>query len=98
MSHAVARLRAERLARSLKPFVSRGSRSERCPDCRVIPAYCLCAWRPRVEARAAMSLTVVRSYPCSENSSSAAVRMTARVRSDLGVRLRVLLGDLGIRA
>lgn len=56
MNHAVARLRAERLARSLKPFVSRGSRSERCPDCRVIPAYCLCAWRPKVEVQAAVCL------------------------------------------
>src|SRR2546430_9770674 len=34
MSHAVARLRAERLARSNKPFIARGSRAERCPDCR----------------------------------------------------------------
>ncbi|TXH94271.1 MAG: DTW domain-containing protein [Pseudomonas sp.] len=56
MSHAVARLRAERLARSLKPFVSRGSRSERCPGCRVIPEYCLCGWQPRVEVQAAVCL------------------------------------------
>ncbi len=56
MSHAVARLRAERLARSLKPFVARGSRSERCPDCRVIPSYCLCAWRPKVEVQAGVCL------------------------------------------
>ena len=55
-SHAVSRLRSERLARSLKPFVSRGSRSERCPGCRVIPSYCLCAWRPRVEVQAGVCL------------------------------------------
>ena len=55
-SHAVSRLRSERLARSLKPFVSRGSRSERCPGCRVIPGYCLCAWRPRVEVQAGVCL------------------------------------------
>ena len=55
-SHAVSRLRSERLARSLKPFVSRGSRSERCPVCRVIPSYCLCAWRPRVEVQAGVCL------------------------------------------
>lgn len=56
--HAVARLRAERLARSVKPFVARGSRAERCPACRVQPAYCLCAWRPRVEAQSGMCLVM----------------------------------------
>lgn len=54
--HAVARLRAERLARCTKPFAARGSRAERCPRCRVIAGYCLCAWRPRVETRAGMCL------------------------------------------
>ena len=56
--HAVARLRAERLARSLKPFVARGSRAERCPHCRVQPTHCLCAWRPQVESNAAMCLVM----------------------------------------
>ncbi|MBC9251865.1 DTW domain-containing protein [Pseudomonas alcaligenes] len=56
MSHAVARLRAERLARSLKPFVARGSRAPRCPQCRVLGDYCLCAWKPQVEAQAGMCL------------------------------------------
>ncbi|MEK1906605.1 MAG: tRNA-uridine aminocarboxypropyltransferase [Pseudomonas sp.] len=56
MSHAVARLRAERLARSLKPFVARGSRAPRCPQCRVLGNYCLCAWKPQVEARAGVCL------------------------------------------
>jgi len=56
MSHAVSRLRASRLARAKKPFVARGSRAERCPGCRVIPDYCLCAWRPRVAAQSAMCL------------------------------------------
>ena len=56
MSHAVSRLRAQRLARSTKPFFARGSRAERCPDCRVIPSYCLCAWRPSVPTHSAMCL------------------------------------------
>ncbi|PZP23651.1 tRNA-uridine aminocarboxypropyltransferase [Pseudomonas kuykendallii] len=56
MMHAVARLRAERLARSLKPFVARGSRAPRCPDCRIQFSHCVCAWRPRVETRSAMCL------------------------------------------
>ena len=48
VQHAVARLRAERLARALKPFVARGSKSERCPHCRVPATHCLCAHRVRV--------------------------------------------------
>lgn len=58
MSHAVSRLRQERLARSLKPFVARGSRMPRCEGCRLLPSYCMCAWRPRVEARAGMCLVM----------------------------------------
>lgn len=58
MSHAVSRLRAQRLARALKPFVARGSRAERCPGCRVIPSHCLCAWRPQVSAKSAMCLVM----------------------------------------
>ena len=56
MSHAVFRLRNERLARSTQPFTARGSRAPRCPRCRVIPHYCLCGWRPSVDTRSAMCL------------------------------------------
>jgi DTW domain-containing protein YfiP len=63
MTHAVSRLRDERLARSTKPFVARGSRAPRCPDCRVIFSYCLCAWRPSVEANSAMCLLMYDTEP-----------------------------------
>lgn len=63
MSHAVSRLRAERLARSIKPFVARGSRAPRCPACRVIFDYCLCAWRPQVEAGSTMCLLMHDTEP-----------------------------------
>lgn len=56
MTHAVSRLRAQRLARCTKPFVARGSRAPRCPGCRVIASYCLCPWRPRVAAQSAVCL------------------------------------------
>src|SRR5690554_7365148 len=46
MPHAVSRLRDQRLARSSKPFVARGSRAARCPRCRVKPSHCLCPWQP----------------------------------------------------
>lgn len=55
-AHAVARLRAERLARASKPFLARGSRGERCPGCRVPSSHCLCAWRPEVPARSGVCL------------------------------------------
>ena len=63
MSHAVARLRAERVARSRKPFVARGSGSVRCPECRVPAAFCLCALRPSVPTRAGMCLLMHDAEP-----------------------------------
>ncbi|MFP6848867.1 MAG: tRNA-uridine aminocarboxypropyltransferase [Pseudomonas sp.] len=56
MSHAVSRLRAERLQSSTKPFIARGSKAVRCERCRVVPEYCLCAWRPKVATQAGMLL------------------------------------------
>lgn len=56
MPHAVARLREARLARSLKPFIARGSRAPRCVRCRVRDSHCLCAWLPQVEAHSAVCL------------------------------------------
>ncbi|OCX95918.1 MAG: DTW domain-containing protein [Pseudomonas sp. CO183] len=50
MPHAVARLRDERLAKSLKPFVARGSRAPRCARCRVPFSHCLCAWLPKIHS------------------------------------------------
>ena len=58
MSHAVARLRAARIARSVKPFLARGSRSVRCDECRLAVTHCLCAWRPRIESTSAVCLLI----------------------------------------
>ncbi|WP_343572399.1 tRNA-uridine aminocarboxypropyltransferase [Pseudomonas sp.] len=63
MSHAVARLRDERLARCVKPFVARGSRSPRCAGCRLRPNYCMCGLRPQVESNAAMCLVMFDTEP-----------------------------------
>ncbi|WP_024677096.1 tRNA-uridine aminocarboxypropyltransferase [Pseudomonas syringae] len=63
MSHAVSRLRDERMARSTKPFIARGSRAPRCPQCRVIDSYCLCAWRPTVAAESGMCLLMYDTEP-----------------------------------
>lgn len=54
--HAVARLRATRLAASSKPFVARGANTPRCPRCRLAHSHCICEWRPQVPTRAGMCL------------------------------------------
>lgn len=56
MQHAVARLCAERLARSSKPFLARGSRDPRCPQCRVAQRHCACAWRRQVPSQSGFCL------------------------------------------
>lgn len=63
MSHAVARLRAERLARSVRPFNARGSRIPRCPRCRVAFSYCLCDWRPQVSSNCGVCLLMYDTEP-----------------------------------
>ena len=55
--HAVARLRAARLARSAKPFLARGGfKRERCSGCRLLPSHCLCGLRPSVATRSGVCL------------------------------------------
>jgi DTW domain-containing protein len=62
--HAVARLRAVRLARSAKPFLARGGpHGERCAGCRLVPSHCLCALRPVVPTRAGVCLLMADIEP-----------------------------------
>lgn len=62
--HAVARLRAVRLARSAKPFLARGGiKGDRCPGCRLVPSHCLCALQPAVPTRAGMCLLMADIEP-----------------------------------
>ncbi|WP_342721106.1 tRNA-uridine aminocarboxypropyltransferase [Acidovorax sp. FHTAMBA] len=62
--HAVSRLRAERLARSAKPFLARGGpKGERCAGCRLVPSHCLCALRPTLTTRAGMCLLMADIEP-----------------------------------
>ncbi|AKN26370.1 hypothetical protein AB691_1465 [Stutzerimonas stutzeri] len=49
-------MRDERLAKSLKPFVARGSRAPRCLRCRVPFSHCLCPWLPRVDSECGVCL------------------------------------------
>lgn len=62
--HAVSRLRAERLARSVKPFMARGGiKGERCPGCRLVPSHCICALRPNLPTRSGMCLLMADTEP-----------------------------------
>ncbi|MCF8148873.1 MAG: DTW domain-containing protein [Sulfuritalea sp.] len=62
--HAVARLRAERLERSSKPFLARGGvKGQRCVDCRLVLSHCLCALRPLIATRAGMCLLMADIEP-----------------------------------
>jgi DTW domain-containing protein YfiP len=62
--HAVARLRAARLARSAKPFLARGGiKGERCPGCRLVPSHCLCGLRSVVPTHAGVCLLMADIEP-----------------------------------
>jgi len=100
VSHAVSRLREERLARSLKPFQARGSRTPRCPACRVPLSHCLCAWRPRVEAESGVCLLMHDIEPLKPSNTgwliADVVADTAAFgwsRTGVDARLPALLGD-----
>ncbi|AOS78576.1 MULTISPECIES: tRNA-uridine aminocarboxypropyltransferase [Hydrogenophaga] len=56
MSHAVFRLRAARMAASVKPFVARGGAAIRCERCRLLRAYCVCDLQPHADTRAGVCL------------------------------------------
>ena len=62
--HAVSVLRAERLARSAKPFMARGGfKRERCAGCRLLPSHCMCALRPSLATRAGVCLLMADIEP-----------------------------------
>ena len=64
MIHAVASLRAARLARSAKPFLARGGpHGERCPGCRLILSHCLCGLRPTARTHAGVCLLMADIEP-----------------------------------
>ena len=53
-SNSVARLRLQELANARRPFLARGSKTVRCPQCLLAQANCLCAERPQAGARSAV--------------------------------------------
>jgi len=64
LPHAVSRLRAQRLARSSKPFMARGGiKGERCPGCRLVPSHCLCGMGLLQSTRAGVCLLMADIEP-----------------------------------
>lgn len=100
MSHAVSRLRDELMARSTKPFIARGSRAPRCPQCRVIDSYCLCAWRPTVAAESGMCLLMYDTEPMKPTNTGWLIADVIKdtyafgwSRVEIDAHLRALLDD-----
>jgi DTW domain-containing protein YfiP len=98
--HAVARLRDERRARVTKPHRARGSRTERCPRCRVPPSHCICPWQPRVATRAGFALLMHDVEPIKPSNTGWLVADVVAdteafewTRTELDPRLPALLAD-----
>jgi DTW domain-containing protein YfiP len=104
MPHAVARLRAERLARSTKPFRARGSRVFRCGRCRLPEANCMCALRPSVTCRSGVCLVMHEIEPMKPTNTGwlvadvvADTHAFTWSRTQPDARLLALLDDPGRR-
>ncbi len=100
MPHAVSRLRDERLARSLKPFVARGSRTQRCPRCRVAVSHCLCRWLPQVPSHCGVCLLMHDIEPLKPSNTGWLIADVVAdcyaftwQRTDVDPRLLELLAD-----
>ncbi len=99
--HAVARLRAARLARSVKPFLARGGpKGERCSGCRLVPSHCICALRPNVPTRAGMCLLMADIEPLKPSNTGWLIADVVAdtfafgwARTEVAPELLALLGD-----
>ncbi|MGI4777763.1 MAG: tRNA-uridine aminocarboxypropyltransferase [Janthinobacterium lividum] len=101
MPHAVALLRAARLARSGKPFLARGGfKRERCDGCRLATGHCLCRVRPTVETRAGICLLMADIEPLKPSNTGWLVADVVPdtfafgwARTEVDPALLALLGD-----
>lgn len=99
--HAVARLRAERLQRSTRPFLARGGpKGERCEGCRLRPSHCLCALRPTQTTTAGMCLLMHDIEPLKPSNTGWLIAdVVAQTfafgwsRIDVDAQLEALLAD-----
>ena len=101
MPHAVASLRAARLARSSKPFLARGGfKRERCECCRLATTHCMCAVRPTLSTRAGVCLLMADIEPLKPSNTGWLVADVVAdtfafgwARTEVDPALLALLGD-----
>ena len=101
LPHAVSRLRAARLARSVKPFLARGGpKGERCSGCRLVPTHCICALRPDVPTHAGMCLLMADIEPLKPSNTGWLIADVVAdtfafgwARTDVAPELLALLND-----
>lgn len=101
MPHAVAVLRAARLARSSKPFLARGGfKRERCDGCRLATTHCMCALRPTLSTRAGVCLLMADIEPLKPSNTGWLVADVVAdtfafgwARTEVDPALLALLGD-----
>lgn len=98
--HAVARLRAQRLARALKPFKARGSNTVRCEGCRLPATHCLCALRPCLNTHAGVCLLMADIEPLKPSNTGWLIADVVRdtwafgwARTEVSPQLLALLAD-----
>ncbi|MEY4122361.1 MAG: hypothetical protein RLZZ457_1199 [Pseudomonadota bacterium] len=101
MSHAVARLRSARLARSIKPFLARGGpKGARCAGCRLVPTHCMCALRPSIATHAGVCLLMADIEPLKPSNTGWLIADVVShtfafgwARTEVDPALLALLGD-----
>ena len=101
MPHAVALLRAARLARSSKPFLARGGfKRERCEGCRLAITHCMCAIRPTMPTHAGVCLLMADIEPLKPSNTGWLVADVVAdtfafgwARTEVDPALLALLGD-----
>ena len=99
--HAVAQLRTARLARSTRPFLTRGGpKGERCAGCRLRPTHCICDCRPELPTRAGMCLLMHDAEPLKPSNTGWLIADVVRdtyafgwSRTEVDSQLTALLAD-----
>ena len=77
--NAVLRLREQRLARSTRPFLARGSRAIRCQTCLLPKRHCICATREIHQATSRFCLVMFDTEPMKPSNTG---RLIADVLPD----------------
>ncbi len=79
MNNVISQLRRQQAAQASKPFVARGAKVNRCPDCLLAREWCLCADVPQAEQGVALCLVY---YPGEIYKPSNSGRLLADVIAD----------------